>query len=712
MSDLWVLASQDIEAETEARKFSMARVATAQYFPIVLQATSEAGVENACSILADRVTAAVAPIADGPVDQAALAAKILDSFVVDWNEYRAARNPNPGYASTEGDANHIPSDNPPAAQSAGEYAASHKNSEGVAPWGSPDDVKNSTQFWKLDGPAAVGGFNPTAAKKNEHWLDTSRRVMRTGQHEGGIDFQTAHHLVTMHDALKPEHQSKFKSMDLGRASDVAYKLLSKHSTIGNAPERAAEMEAQWGLPTEPIDTAEETQNAVDAWERTPHDTRIREGNGIGVADESSGRNVAGPGANNGEDPQVTGVSGDEDLHTHAYLMDEFGGLTPVSGDLSRYSNLVFIADDDDQVDENEDMQSEGARDPYYESDEARQQKEEDEALRQEAIKVAKQLVDRMPKEASVPAVKKEMLRIAAQTELNPQETEMVVSAAVEHAYFRGRRPLDKESTHDDRLLKKCRVCGKEIPASEMSNHMKKDHPHEVESKLAVGPGDDPDSFAPSADSGTSLNEDSGGGANNDDMTGSDPGGLSSPSNLEGESVGGTGASADIAAEENGVTTAKTSHPRTKPSHNPNAPQQPQPQIPMMSMPMGGAPTPAQNHMMAHKLCQMVDGILGTNPGMTRIAALKVAQSTLERYPGILSKEARGGADWPWFDEGTYSDCPQCGHKGYDARVNTCHNCGWVNLKAAQPGDTSQWDALSGSTTIKQQQRNLKNPGIR
>jgi hypothetical protein len=172
----------------------------------------------------------------------------------------------------------------------------------------------------------------------------------------------------------------------------------------------------------------------------------------------------------------------------------------------------------------------------------------------------------------------------------------------------------------------------------------------------------------------------------------------------------------------GSATAASSKPRTKPSSNPNAPNQPSPQMPvgmpvgmpMGTSPMGAAPMGGQMMtslpMMASRAQVLVaESILNDNPEMSEDQALHLASRTIERYPHLV-RQAYGGFDFPFGDEdtpGSYSVCPQCEANAFDGRSGHCHNCGYVG-GTGSPG----WDPLTGPTTIRPGQFDMRNPGIR
>lgn len=119
----------------------------------------------------------------------------------------------------------------------------------------------------------------------------------------------------------------------------------KHRTavVENAPAYAEQM--GFAFPVQPLpNEAPELENEIAAWEGTDQQTRVNSGNGIGVADETSGPNVAGPGANPGQPPvlhakllHASALDIEAGLEPGDYRLDAFGALIPVEA--SPWSHL-------------------------------------------------------------------------------------------------------------------------------------------------------------------------------------------------------------------------------------------------------------------------------------------------------------------------------------------------------------------------------------
>jgi hypothetical protein len=166
----------------------------------------------------------------------------------------------------------------------------------------------------------------------------------------------------------------------------------------------------------------------------------------------------------------------------------------------------------------------------------------------------------------------------------------------------------------------------------------------------------------------------------------------------------------------GSATAASSKPRTKPSSNPNAPNQPSPSqlggMPQPGMmggtPMGGPMLTSMPMMAGRAQVLVASSILNDNPEMSDDEALHLASRTIERYPHLVH-QAYGGFDFPFGEEdtpGSYTVCPQCNANTFDGRSGHCHNCGYLG-GTGSPG----FDPLVGPTTIRPGQFDMRNPGL-
>jgi hypothetical protein len=100
--DLWIMAGEAAETDAAEHKLALARVACASYWPVVASAITEEGLDHAKALISEGVTAAVADIAVSPADQAILAARVLDSFNEDWQAHHAVVEDAPGYGEQMG----------------------------------------------------------------------------------------------------------------------------------------------------------------------------------------------------------------------------------------------------------------------------------------------------------------------------------------------------------------------------------------------------------------------------------------------------------------------------------------------------------------------------------------------------------------------------------------------------------------------------------
>jgi hypothetical protein len=100
--DLWIMAGEAAETDASEHKLALARVACASYWPVVASAITEEGLDHAKALISEGVTAAVADIATSPADQAILATRVLDSFNEDWQAHHAVVDDAPGYGEQMG----------------------------------------------------------------------------------------------------------------------------------------------------------------------------------------------------------------------------------------------------------------------------------------------------------------------------------------------------------------------------------------------------------------------------------------------------------------------------------------------------------------------------------------------------------------------------------------------------------------------------------
>ena len=237
--------------------------------------------------------------------------------------------------------------------------------------------------------------------------------------------------------------------------------------------------------------------------------------------------------------------------------------------------------------------------------------------------------------------------------------------------------------NSDNFLETCPICGRDIPKSQMENHMEKYHPHEVRrhettsTKKTANPFDsDSNPFSPGTDTGAAAAPD--------------------------------------------ITTPMTSPPRTKPATNPMAPDMPQapavmpvmPQVPgqtMPEMPGGNAGNDTKQGFASKRASKIADiavGIMDSNPGINEDRAIYLATKTVNEYPNMIH-ESRGGADWISTDG--MSQCPQCGKEALDEEEGRCHFCGYQQAHKNVEG----FDPLAGPTTMTPAKSPITgNPGLR
>jgi len=209
MTDLWTMAGEEAERDAAAHKLALARVACANYWPVLASAGTKDEYEHAKALISDGVTTSVASVAVSPADQAILASRVLDSFDEDWDAHQAART----------------------------------------------------------------------------------------------------------------------------------------AVVEDAPGYGQQM--GFGFPAEPLpNEAPELENEIAGWEGSDREQRVNMGNGIGVADDSSGPNVEGPGQNQGEDPllHASALDIEAGLEPGDYRLDAFGALIPVEA-AANYDSQCPLCDE-------------------------------------------------------------------------------------------------------------------------------------------------------------------------------------------------------------------------------------------------------------------------------------------------------------------------------------------------------------------------------
>jgi hypothetical protein len=100
--DLWIMAGEAAETDAAEHKLALARVACACYWPVLASATTEEGLDHAKALISEGVTTSVAGIASSPAEQAILASRVLDSFNEDWQAHHAVVEDAAGYGEQMG----------------------------------------------------------------------------------------------------------------------------------------------------------------------------------------------------------------------------------------------------------------------------------------------------------------------------------------------------------------------------------------------------------------------------------------------------------------------------------------------------------------------------------------------------------------------------------------------------------------------------------
>ncbi len=184
----------------------------------------------------------------------------------------------------------------------------------------------------------------------------------------------------------------------------------------------------------------------------------------------------------------------------------------------------------------------------------------------------------------------------------------------------------RRAKNDENLMEKCPICGKEIPAAEMANHMKKEHPHQ-----AIKPED--------------INR----------------------ANEHAHHHGGTGMQNEHIPNMDGSNKENQLLPL------PTINDSDQGLSPMqeMSLPSNMNPKTSARLDLIEKIAL---DLYTANPGLTEPQRISLATQTVDRYPQLLV-QARGGADY--VDGETLTLCTQCQKPTFSEASHHCHNCGFV-----------------------------------
>jgi hypothetical protein len=353
MTDLWTMAGEEAERDAAAHKLALARVACACYWPVLATAADKDGYEHAKALISEGVTASVAGIAVSPADQAILASLVLDSFDEDWDAHQAAQ-----LATLRSQGAFTRQHYEAIAQTLKDYQT--KNSGGgIIPglaehWadrmGTTSPLFNKERFVhavsqgdpkknKLDMPLltqqhyeAIADAIASGPVRHRQALATHfANTLRSSNVKFKPDLFMRRANPTAQERGRGEGEGSMANPGTGRERSRAHQVAaSRTAVVENAPDYGQQM--GFGFPAEPLpNEAPELENEIAAWEGSDRNQRVQMGNGIGVADDSAGPNVEGPGQNQGEDPllHASALDIEAGLAPGDYRLDAFGALIPV-----------------------------------------------------------------------------------------------------------------------------------------------------------------------------------------------------------------------------------------------------------------------------------------------------------------------------------------------------------------------------------------------
>lgn len=220
----------------------------------------------------------------------------------------------------------------------------------------------------------------------------------------------------------------------------------------------------------------------------------------------------------------------------------------------------------------------------------------------------------------------------------------------------------RQAANEKNLKKKCPVCGKEIPVSEMAHHMKAEHPHQ-----AVSPDDqEKGEEAEAKEHETKERKEQHRPAEKRKKEGA---AMDNPFSTSG---GGNPFTPDDDSRANVPATMQPDGSNLPSAGTPFSTTN-GPGTDAMSQ-MDDLNLPTNMRTSALKVASIVADLKYLNPGISDVDAHRLATATLQRYPG-LEKEALGGADY--VDGESLTDCPQCGKRAFSSASGHCHNCGYI-----------------------------------
>lgn len=403
-ADLWTFASEEAQRDTDERSLSLARVASAGYWPIIAKARDDDELDHAINLASEGITAMVASICTEPGEVAVLASRVMDSYRDDWKTVEAAlvaegaftrqhfnaiaqelskyQHANGGGGIIPGLAEHFARHlsrgnslfhpemftnavNQGTAQSIGfdmsNMTRHHFEAIADAIASAPpkhraalahhfaNAISQSNPRFKSDvfmrraNPTDVGHGrgqtnmeNQGTGKDYERWHVSSRTA---GAPARGVDNSEAQAVVDWENA---PYDDRIAWEGQDDASAHAPHDVGRTALITNTEAPAYGQEMGFGFPAiQDDDEAEQVASEIAAWEHADHQQRVDMGNGIGIADESSGPNRTDQGGFR-TDPVGSETSGEEPV-LHASALDQSLGLQPGQYRIDAFGALIHVA---------------------------------------------------------------------------------------------------------------------------------------------------------------------------------------------------------------------------------------------------------------------------------------------------------------------------------------------------------------------------------
>jgi hypothetical protein len=352
VTDLWVMAGEEAERDAAEHKLALARVACANYWPVLASAETKDSYEHAKALISEGVTTAVAGVAVSPADQAILASLVLDSFDEDWDAHQASiqaaliaqgafsrqhyeaiaqtlheyQAKNAGGGMIPGLAEHWSDRLAPTSALFNKERFLHAATQGSQK-GSSLDMPMMTQD-HYEALADAIASSPTRHRQGlaQHFAE----ALKGSNVKFKPDLFMRRANPTQQERGRGQGEGTMSSPGTGRERARSHVDAARTAVVTDAPGYADQH--PFGLPAiQDPETDEQYQGEVDAWEGANREQRVNMGNGLGVSDDSSGPNVEGPGQNQGEDPLL-----------HASALDIEAGLEPGNYRIDAFGALVLV----------------------------------------------------------------------------------------------------------------------------------------------------------------------------------------------------------------------------------------------------------------------------------------------------------------------------------------------------------------------------------